>query len=112
MIGVSSRLTEPRISELLAAAGIDIDRLTAISPTVPRTIDAVLKRNNEQAEAFGFSGTPSFIVGKYPRAGRALHDRVRAGHRRRPQGQDELARPLDQRNKSVPVADADGCLDS
>jgi protein-disulfide isomerase len=25
----------------------------------------VLKRNNEQAEAFGFRGTPSFIVGKY-----------------------------------------------
>jgi protein-disulfide isomerase len=24
-----------------------------------------LKRNNEQAEAFGFRGTPSFIVGKY-----------------------------------------------
>ncbi|MGY4329457.1 protein-disulfide isomerase [Bradyrhizobium sp. LB7.2] len=25
----------------------------------------MLKRNNEQAEAFGFRGTPSFIVGKY-----------------------------------------------
>jgi len=30
-----------------------------------KDIDAILKRNNEQAEAFGFRGTPSFIVGKY-----------------------------------------------
>jgi protein-disulfide isomerase len=28
-------------------------------------IDAILKRNNDQAEAFGFRGTPSFIVGKF-----------------------------------------------
>ncbi len=28
-------------------------------------IDALLKRNNEQAEAFGFRGTPVFIVGTF-----------------------------------------------
>jgi len=65
MMAVSSRLTEPRINELLAAAGIDMDRLKRDLTDRAKDIDAVLKRNNEQAEAFGFSGTPSFIVGKY-----------------------------------------------
>jgi protein-disulfide isomerase len=61
MIGVSSKLTEPRIGELLSGAGIDIDRLE----TNAKAIDAILARNNDQALAFGFKGTPSFIVGKF-----------------------------------------------
>jgi len=65
MMGVSSRLTEPRINELLAAAGVDMDRLKGDLTAHAKDIDAVLKRNNDQAEAFGFRGTPSFIVGKY-----------------------------------------------
>jgi protein-disulfide isomerase len=65
MIGISSKLTEPRIRELLAGAGIDIDRLDRDLSANAKAIDAILARNNEQAEAFGFSGTPSFIVGKF-----------------------------------------------
>jgi len=65
MMGVSSRLTESRINELLAAAGVDMDRLKSDLTSHAKDIDAILKRNNEQAEAFGFNGTPSFIVGKY-----------------------------------------------
>jgi protein-disulfide isomerase len=65
MMGVNSRLTEPRIDELLAAAGVDMDRLKRDLAGRGGDIDAILKRNNEQAEAFGFHGTPSFIVGKF-----------------------------------------------
>lgn len=65
MMGVSSRLTESRINELLASAGLDMDRLKSDLTAHGKDIDAILKRNNEQAEAFGFRGTPSFIVGKY-----------------------------------------------
>ena len=65
MIGVASKLTEPRIRELLAGAGIDIDRLNRDLATNAKTIDAILARNNDQATAFGFRGTPSFIVGKF-----------------------------------------------
>jgi protein-disulfide isomerase len=65
MIGVSSRLTEPRIRELLAGAGVDMDRLTRDLATNAKPIAAILARNNDQAEAFGFRGTPSFIVGKF-----------------------------------------------
>jgi len=65
MMGVNSKLTEPRIDELLAAAGIDVDRAKRDLATNAKVIDGILKRNNEQAEALGFRGTPSFIVGKF-----------------------------------------------
>jgi len=65
MMAVNSKLTEPRIREVLAGAGIDIDRLDRDLATNAKAIDALLARNNDQAEAFGFKGTPSFIVGKF-----------------------------------------------
>jgi protein-disulfide isomerase len=65
LIGVSSRLTEPRVRELLAGAGVDMDRLNKDLETNAKAIDAILSRNNDQALAFEFRGTPSFIVGKY-----------------------------------------------
>lgn len=65
MIGVSSRLTEPRIGELLSGAGVDVDRARRDLETNAKAIDAMLARNNEQAEGLGFNGTPSFIVGKF-----------------------------------------------
>src|SRR6201999_2757995 len=55
MIGVSSKLTEPRIGELLSAAGVDVDRAKRDLETNAKAIDAVLARNNEQAEGLGFN---------------------------------------------------------
>jgi protein-disulfide isomerase len=65
LIGVNSKLTEPRIRELLAGAGVDVDRATRDLATNAKAIDAILARNNDQATAFGFRGTPSFIIGKF-----------------------------------------------
>jgi protein-disulfide isomerase len=65
LMGINSKLTEPRIRELLAGAGIDVDRVTRDLDTNAKAIDAILARNNDQATAFGFRGTPSFIVGKF-----------------------------------------------
>jgi protein-disulfide isomerase len=65
MMGVSSKLTEPRIKDLLSGAGIDMDRLSRDLATNAKAIDAIIARNSSQAEAFGFKGTPSFIVGKF-----------------------------------------------
>ena len=65
MIGVSSRLTEPRIYELIAGAGVDIDRVKKDLETNAKAIDGMLARNNDTAEGLGFHGTPSFIVGKF-----------------------------------------------
>jgi protein-disulfide isomerase len=65
MIGVNSKLTEPGIRGLLTGAGIDVDRLDRDLAANAKAIDAILARNNDQATAFGFRGTPSFIVGKF-----------------------------------------------
>jgi protein-disulfide isomerase len=65
LIGVNSKLTEARIRELLAGAGIDVDRLDRDLAANATAIDAILARNNDQATAFDFKGTPSFIVGKF-----------------------------------------------
>jgi protein-disulfide isomerase len=65
LIGINSKLTESRIPELLAGAGIDVERLNRDLATNAKAIDAILARNNDQATAFGFNGTPAFIVGKF-----------------------------------------------
>lgn len=65
LMGTASKLTEPRIRELLASAGVDVDRASRDLETNARAIDAILARNNAQARAFGFNGTPAFIIGKF-----------------------------------------------
>lgn len=65
LIGINSKLTEPRIGELLAGAGIDVERAKRDLAANAKAIDAVIARNGDQAQAFGFKGTPSFIVGKF-----------------------------------------------
>ena len=65
LIAVNSKLTEARIREVLAGAGIDLDRLDKDLASNSAAIDAILARNNDQAAAFEFRGTPSFIVGKF-----------------------------------------------
>jgi protein-disulfide isomerase len=44
---------------------IDVDRAMADLQTNQDAIVATLKRTNEQATAFGFNGTPAFIIGKF-----------------------------------------------
>src|SRR3984893_12587989 len=46
LIGVNSKLTEPRIRELLAGAGIDVDRLTRDLATHAQEIDAIPTRTH------------------------------------------------------------------
>jgi len=65
LIGLDVRLTEPGIRDRLAAAGINVDRALADLESHRDAIAALLKRNDDQAAAFGFRGTPAFIVGKF-----------------------------------------------
>src|SRR5205085_11361992 len=65
LMSSASRLTEPRIRELLAEAGIDVERATKDMEDNGNTIDTILTRNKHQATAFGFRGTPAFIIGKF-----------------------------------------------
>lgn len=59
------RLTEANVRERLAGAGVDVDRATREAAERDAEISAVLARTDAQAKAFGFRGTPSFIVGKF-----------------------------------------------
>ncbi|HET6838101.1 MAG TPA: DsbA family protein [Bradyrhizobium sp.] len=65
LIGLNSKLTESRIPELLAGAGVDVDRCNRDLVANANAIDAIIARNKDQAIAFGFRGTPAFIVGKF-----------------------------------------------
>src|SRR6516165_10704935 len=61
----SNRLTEQRLKELVIQVGVDIDRAYADLEAHAAEIDAALKRNDDQARAFGFQGTPAFIIGTF-----------------------------------------------
>jgi protein-disulfide isomerase len=65
LIAINAKLTEPKIREALAGGGVDIDRLDRDLATNESAISTTLARNNDQATAFEFRGTPAFIVGKF-----------------------------------------------
>lgn len=65
LIGLDGKLTEAIARERLAGAGIDVDRALADLQANQDAIAATLKRTDEQAMAFGFRGTPAFIIGKF-----------------------------------------------
>jgi len=65
LIGADGKLTETSISELLAKAGIDVDVAAKDLKAHQKSIDDLLARNEAQADAFGFQGTPGFIVGTF-----------------------------------------------
>jgi protein-disulfide isomerase len=65
LIGATEKLTEANIRDLLAATGVDVDRATADLQEHQKSIDDLLARNTAQAQAFGFEGTPGFIVGTF-----------------------------------------------
>jgi len=65
LIGLDVRLTEPGARDRLTKAGLDVGRLLADLETNRDAIAALLKRNDDQATAFGFNGTPAFIIGKF-----------------------------------------------
>jgi protein-disulfide isomerase len=65
LISLDTKLTEAIARDRLAKAGIDVDRAVADLQKNQDAIVAKLKQIDEQATAFGFNGTPSFIVGKF-----------------------------------------------
>ncbi len=65
LIAINAKLTEPKIREALAAGGVDIDRMDHDLASNESAINTTLTRNNDQATAFEFRGTPAFIVGKF-----------------------------------------------
>jgi protein-disulfide isomerase len=65
LIGADTKLTAATVNDLLAKAGVDVAVATSDLQTHEKSIDDLLARNSAQAEAFGFEGTPGFIVGTF-----------------------------------------------
>ncbi|HZC55075.1 MAG TPA: DsbA family protein [Xanthobacteraceae bacterium] len=65
LIGATAKLTDDNIADLLTKAGVDIGKAKQDLQSHQKTIDDLLTRNSDQAEAFGFQGTPGFIVGTF-----------------------------------------------
>lgn len=58
-------LSDQSIRAAVTKAGADWTRLQADIKKNAAEIDALLERNNEQAESLGLQGTPAFIIGTY-----------------------------------------------
>jgi len=87
MIGVSSKLTEPRLAELLSGAGIDMDRLKR-DPRDQCQGDRRHPRPQQRSGAgVRLQGHAVLYRRKIPRARRPDHGGIRTCDRRRPQGQ-------------------------
>jgi protein-disulfide isomerase len=65
LIGADAKLTADKMNDLLTKAGVDVAKAQADLQEHQKTIDDLLARNAAQAEAFGFEGTPGFIVGTF-----------------------------------------------
>jgi len=65
LIGTTAKLNDENIPDLLTKAGVDVDKAKQDLQAHQKTIDDLLARNDNQAEAFGFEGTPAFIVGTF-----------------------------------------------
>jgi protein-disulfide isomerase len=65
LIGADDKLTKASITALLVKAGVDVDLAIKDLQAHQKTIDDLLARNKAQADAFGFDGTPGFIVGTF-----------------------------------------------
>jgi len=63
LIGAKEKLSDANVPELLTKAGVDVEKAKQDLGAHQKTIDDLLARNDKQADAFGFQGTPGFIVG-------------------------------------------------
>jgi len=63
LIGATEKLSDADIAELLTNAGVDAEKAKQDLQAHQKTIEDLLMRNSDQAVAFGFEGTPGFIVG-------------------------------------------------
>jgi protein-disulfide isomerase len=78
LFGATTKLSEPVVRDLLGRAGVDVAQASADLAAHRQEIDALLQRNDTQARAFGFPGTPGFIIGTFRVPGVLSADGFRA----------------------------------
>ena len=65
LMAIRGKLSTDMIVPALTKAGVDIARAERDLATHGKAIDALLARNQQQALALGFQGTPGFVIGHY-----------------------------------------------
>ncbi len=65
LIATTVKLSDATVDELLQKAGVDLDRAKSDLETNKSSLEALLARNDGQARALGFQGTPAFIIGTF-----------------------------------------------
>ena len=65
LMAVKGRPDAARLDAEIASAGLDRARLDADVATDAAAFDALVARNGAQAEAFGFPGTPAYVIGSF-----------------------------------------------
>ena len=65
LMAIRGKLSTDMIVPALTKAGVDIARAERDLATHKKAIDALLARNQQQALALGFQGTPGFVIGHY-----------------------------------------------
>jgi protein-disulfide isomerase len=65
LISSTVKLSEASVNDLLQKAGVDVDRAKTDMEANKASLDALLARNEGQAKALGFRGTPGFIIGTF-----------------------------------------------
>ncbi len=63
LMATPGRLSKDEVDATLSKAGLDPSALLAAFRKDMDRVDGILARNMDQANAFGFGGTPAFIIG-------------------------------------------------
>ncbi|TXH85551.1 MAG: DsbA family protein [Rhizobium sp.] len=77
LMSTPGSLTEDQVTALLSAAGIDLGKVAAAVRQNDKKISDLLTRNYNQALAFNFAGTPSFVIGATTYSGVLGKDQLR-----------------------------------
>lgn len=77
LMATPAALSEDDVKRLLTSAGLDLGKIAAAVRQNDKKISDLLTRNYNQALAFNFTGTPSFVIGKTAYSGVLSKDQLR-----------------------------------
>lgn len=77
LMATPASLSEDDVKRLLTSTGLDLSKIAAAARQNDKKISDLLTRNYNQAQAFNFAGTPSFVIGKTAYSGVLSQDQLR-----------------------------------
>lgn len=82
LMSTPASLSEDDVKRLLTSAGLDLVKIEEAVRQNSKKISDLLKRNHDQALAFNFAGTPSFVIGRATYSGQLDKEQLREAIRR------------------------------